>query len=1189
MRFNRLHGAILAILLLMVGSFVLVNLAPIAHAQTSTTGAISGDIKDPSGAVVPNAKVTITNEANNSSQVVTSNSLGRYTASHLNPGVYKVSATAQNLQSNTTEIEVLIGTTVTADIGVSPKGDKTTVEVTASTLPLVDTQNVALATTFNEKQIEQLPTPGGDVTTVAFTAPGVVVNVGGGYGNFSANGIPGISNLFVLNGFDNQDPFLNLNNSGSSNLTLGQGELAEATVIENGYNSNYGRAAGVTINYTTKAGGNAFHGEADYNYNGTILNANSWFGNYYGGARPHAVSNEWAGNVGGPIIKDKVFFFADYEGLNYVLPGASGLVNFPSTAMQSLAPVQYEYQGVDTGDLNQLFKVYQGASAYGSAVAVPTGGNTNGGCGDLTGYYDNVNEAYIGNYPTGITSGSVEPCMTQAFESVNNVNKEWLNTDRIDWQISDKHRIFGRFKVDHGTQPTGTSFISPLFSTVSSQPEYEGQFNDSYQFSPTLSNVFIMAANWYTAYFGPSNISASQAAYPWNYYPSTGGDGSGTSAAPGMASVGVPYYFPQGRNVTQYQLQDDFNWTKGKHNFKFGFNFRRDLMSDYDAQVLQDFPIAENFDMFTWINGFIDPNYYGGVTGVYVQNYPTSPTAHLALYNLGVYAQDEFQASNKLKLTLGLRVDRTGNPLCQGGCFSEYASGTFPSSSASVDQPYINTSGGSINAKVYNAFKSQDLVNVQPRFGFNYSINDKTEIRGGVGMFADLYPAVFLDGLIQNFPNVNSITTYTGDWDSPSVDSYSATSIANSANSTLATGFANGSSLANINNVLASNGIPFTPPGIGAYFPGQFHSPIYVEYNLQLQREINKSMAILFNYTGNYGYHEVLQNPWVNAGTGYWSAFGYGDNNWDDVLVDIPGVPVTPPDPSFSKITSYTNDGHSNYNGGWVALKYNAHGLSGQMTYTYSHSLDTISNAGVGLTIGSGLVGQVTPSLANYNLNYSNADYDIRNNFVADLVYEEPYKTSNPFTNEILGGWTIGVKTYARGGTPFSVTNYDMANTYGYEAMGGTYMGQAQIPVNQIVNTTGKNPHGAVATPGMSCADFYGFDMGNGGYCEAAANGTYQATLGNVRRNAFYGPGYHNTDISLTKSLFKHEKMDFKIGANAYNVFNNVNFSNPGSSLGLGNFGLITSTVAPPTSPYGSFQGNGVTQRLLQIHGKFTF
>jgi hypothetical protein len=1161
MRFNRLQGFILAVMLLMVGSFVAVNLMPVAHAQSATTGAISGEVKDPAGLAVPNALVTITNSGTNATEVIKSNSEGRYTANQLNPGIYKVSASAANLQSSSTELEVLIGTTVTADIKLTPAGHKETVEVVASTLPLVDTQNVALESTFNEQQIQDLPAPGGDVTTVAFTAPGVVVNVGGGYGNFSANGIPGISNLFVLNGFDNQDPFLNLNNSGSSNLTLGQGELAEATVVENGYNSQFGRAAGVTIQYTTQSGTNKFHGEADYNYNGTALNANGWFFKQQGVARPHAVSNEWAGNAGGPIIKDKLFFFADYEGLNYVLPGAAGFINYPSSYLQKFAAFTYPGNLVDTGLLNTANALYQGAATYGSATPMSLDATTQGGCGPfLAGVSDPLN--------SGGVFGVNEPCMTQAYGSANNLNKEWLFTGRLDWQINDKHRIFGRYKMDRGSQPTGTSFINPAFNVVSIQPEYEGQLNDSYQLSSTKTNVFIMAANWYTAYFGPANIGATQGVFPWDYITDAGFDGSGNNNAGGLTAIGAPYYFPQGRNVTQYQFQDDFSWTKGRHNLKFGANFRRDLVSDYDAQVLQDFPLAYNFFLLNYAAGF------DAGDGEYVQNYPAFPTAHLKLYNLGVYAQDEFQVNQKLKLTLGVRVDRTGKPFCKA-CYSLYANGTFPSAGAGLSQPYNAADGGSINSINNTPWTSQDVVNIQPRFGFNYSINEKTEIRGGVGLFSDLYPAGFLDGAIQNFPNVNSITTFFGNLDSATADpGNSVTWIANKANGIISNGYTSGQSASQISSALDTYGITYAPPAIGAYFPGKFQTPIYAEYNLQIQREINKNAAIIINYTGNYGYHEVLQNPWLNAGSGN---FNYnGDNQWDDVNNDFVGVPVAPPDPSFSRVTAYTNSGHSNYNGVFASLKFNGHGITAQATYDYSHALDTISNGGEGETFGgSALTGQLTPSLVGYNLNYSNADYDIRNNFTADLVYDERYKNKNFALNEILGGWTVGAKVYARTGTPFSITNSKLSGE-SYEATGPNFMAQSLVPENQIYNSSHSNPHTAAnGVPALHSADFL--------------NPLAQNTLGNIRRNDLYGPGYKNVDISLTKSLYKHERIDFKIGANAYNVFNNVNFNNPGTGLGSSSFGFISSTVTPPTSPYGSFQGNGVTQRLVQIHGKFTF
>jgi hypothetical protein len=1124
---------------------------PVAMAQTSVTGALSGVVTDATGAAVAGAKVTITDTATAAAQSTITNAEGRYTVTLLKPSIYKITATGAGLQSDTLQVTVLNGTTVEGDIQVKPSGSTTVVDVNASALPLIDTQNVALASTFNEVQLQSLPTPGGDVTTVAFTVPGVVVNAGGSYGNFSSDGLPGISNLFVLNGFDNQDPFLNLNNSGSSNLTLGQGELAEATVVQNGYESQYGRAAGAIIQYTTKSGSNAFHGMANYLYNGTVLNANGWFNNYTATARPHAVSNEWAANFGGPIIKDKLFFFADYEGLHYVLP-ASGYVSLPSSQYEAYTLNTVPSSAVST--YQQMFNLYNNAPSYSSATPTALGGTLAGGCGSLAGT----------TAPDGGTFGTTDACTLGAFASANNINIEWLFTGRVDWHVSDKQSLYGRYKMDRGSQPTATSYINPAFNTVSIQPEYEGQLNDSYVITPNLTNSAVIAANWYTAYFGPASVTAAQAALPFWAYFDVGADGSGTNEVPGLSELGVPGYFPQGRNVTQYQLQDDLSWIHGKNTFRFGANFRRDLISDYDGQQYTAFPFLYMGSLNDIAQGALGTAAdIGG--DQFQQAFVTAPTAHLALYNLGVYFQDEWQATSKLKLTLGARVDRTGDPLCHGSCFSLYP-GTFPNAAASLTTPYASV----INAANAHPF-DVDKINFQPRFGFNFELNDKTVIRGGAGWFADLYPAGFLDGPIQNFPNYNLETVTSGIIADGGAGSLTANAAA--VNSAIQSGFSTGSATS-INTALNALGVPFTPPAINAYFNGTLHEPQYVEYSLQIQHQFNKSDGISLTYAGNYGYNELIQNPYVNASSGN---FDNASGTWTSAGA-FGGLPVTPADPSFSQVNAYTNNAHSNYSGGMIAYTHQGHGVTAHLSYTYSHALDMISNGGVGEYYNTlSVTKQLTPNLGYGNLNYSNADYDIRNDLVGDLVYETPFKTNNHILNTFIAGWLVSAKEYWRSGEPFSINNNNVPPSY-------TTFGQINNPQGltslmpdvstwSLTNSCGSNPHNAVAN---SCLD-------------ATQYNASQADFGNLRRNYFYGPHYSNTDMTLSKDVFKRESMAFRIGAQAYNVFNHPNFAPPGNTVGTGSFGVISSVLAPPTSPYGSFQSAAVTQRVLVVTGKFTF
>lgn len=187
------------------------------------------------------------------------------------------------------------------------------VEVTSRT-EAINTENANLSTTFSSQQVADLPAAGGDLTTVAYAVPGVVMTTGGGYGNFTSNGLPGTSNLFTINDTDYNDPYLNLNNSGASNNLLGQNEIQEAAVVQNAYSVQYGRQAGAQVNYTTKSGTNELHGNLLWNWNGTALNANSFFNNRDGLPRPAAISNQWGASIGGRAT--------------------SGVVSFPSPQLQ---------------------------------------------------------------------------------------------------------------------------------------------------------------------------------------------------------------------------------------------------------------------------------------------------------------------------------------------------------------------------------------------------------------------------------------------------------------------------------------------------------------------------------------------------------------------------------------------------------------------------------------------------------------------------------------------------------------------------------------------------------------------------------------------------------------------------------------------------------------------------------------
>ncbi len=345
--------------------------------------------------------------------------------------------------------------------------------------------------------------------SVAFTVPGVRVNVGGGSGNFNANGVPGVSNLFTLDGADNMDPFNNLNNSGASNNTLGQNQIAEAAVVLNAYSPQYGRMAGAQVNWISKSGTNTFHGNLFYNYNGDIMNANDFFKNLAGARRPRSDANQFGASLGGPVIKNKTFFFADFESLRYVLP-ASGFVDIPSPQFQSYTLAHIP--AADTALYQKIFNLYNTAPGSGSAVAVANGTSplqdSNGhlGCGTAT---------FAGTvYAPGQIFGVNVPCASAFETNVNEINNESFFTARVDHELTDKQKLNFRYTYDWGLQATGPSVVNPVFNSQSTQPQHQGSLTYTYVITPTVVNNFIGSASWYSAIFGVADFAAAQAALP---------------------------------------------------------------------------------------------------------------------------------------------------------------------------------------------------------------------------------------------------------------------------------------------------------------------------------------------------------------------------------------------------------------------------------------------------------------------------------------------------------------------------------------------------------------------------------------------------------------------------------------------------------------------------------------------------
>jgi hypothetical protein len=1115
----------------------LVVSASFIFSQSITTGDAVGVVSDSSGAVVPGATVTLRSVESGETRTVTANTQGQYRFPLLKPGDYVITAASKGLKSNITKVTLLVGQEQEVNIIMNAQGTNTIVEVTSES-PILQTENANLETNYDSKQVVNLPMAGGDLTTLAMTVPGIRVNVTGGSSNMNANGIPGASILYTLNGTDENDPANNINNSGASNNLLGANEVGEAAVVMNAYSPQYGRMAGAQVNLVGLSGSNQYHGNVFYNYNEQDLNANSFFNNSTGTRRGRSDAHQFGGRFGGPILKNKLFGFFDDENLRYVLP-AAGVVSLPSPALQA-----YTLAHVPASVLplyQDAFNLLSGSPGINRAVLV---GNGAGQLQDNNGHLGCGTGTFTGT-PTG-TGGvfGVNTSCAEAF-GINDtqLNTEKLYTIRVDYNISNSEKLFFRFNHDAGLQATGTSPVNPLYNSLSNQPQYQGSVNLTSVITPTIVNNFVGSVLWYSALFGVADFAKTSTLMPEEIAIGDGGANGG-----GFAAIGAGA-FPNGRNVGHVQLSDDLSWTKGRHTIKAGIAFRYDkytYSSIASGAFLGDYSLN---DLADFANGKL--NYSGtGLGSSFSQSYPKYGALHFRVPSADFYVSDEWAVSKNIKLTYGLRFEDDINPTCNENCFV-LANAPFYSSAylGGLSTPYNST----IQTKS-NLFYNAEGVIVQPRVGIAYKPfgNNKTVIRGGVGLFSTNYT----DGLAGTFANqipnkfapsgLNFGTV--GLASDPTSSAYSAQQSANAFQS----GFTAGYTLAQIKAAVAP--ATFSTPSI-ATEPGTFRAPKDIEWSFEIEHSITAHNLFTVSYVGNHGYN-LQESVNANAYTGASGITRYGGG--------YSGLPTAAPDPRFVSVTQYYNTGVSNYNSLTVQYRHTfSYGLTGQLHYTWSHTLGTVGYENP-FSITSG---------------YGSLGFDNRHQVAGDLVWTQPHKFENRIANDLAKGWIVSTKVYLYSGAPFSVTDSKIPAQI--NSAGGilTPLADLLVPAELHANC-GK---AAVNASCLVKSDFATYNSTSG------VSAPIQTDWGNISANSFRGPGYFDIDAQISRDFAIKEKMVLNLGVQAYNVLNHANFANPSGSLSSSSFGLITNTLGPPTSIYGTGQGSSVSGRLMVLSGRFTF
>ena len=1112
----------------------------VASGQSLTSGDIAGTVTDPSGAAVPKASVTLQNKDTGASQTATTNATGAYRFSLLNPGNYEVSAKASGFQGTKQAAVVSVGQASTINLQLQVATATQVVEVTGAG-GTVQTENGNVSTTISPEQIANMPNPGNDLSYFVQTSPGATMNTQAGYGNSSTYGISATSNLFTVDGMNENDPFLNLNNSGATNLLLGANDIQTVSIVNNGYTGEYGELAGANVNYVTKSGTNKFHGNAEYFWNGSVLNANDWKNNHTTPItpRPFDNANQWAASLGGPIVKNKTFFFVDTEGLRLLIP-TSVPVNVPSPQFETATLANIPPSEVPF--YNRIFSIYNSAPGYNRAADVGLG------CDG------------------GVALAGGVPCALQFVSNVHNLTDEWLLTARVDQNIGNRDRAFVHFRSDHGLQATITDPLTPVLNAQSVQPQYEGQFQENHDFGANAVNQFILAGSWYSAIFQPKSLSSAIALMP--YQLSFAG---GEFATPGSAFYGT---WPQGRNVTQYQVSDDFGWQKGNHSLKFGVNFRRNDLTDYTPGGFGATIPTANFNS--------EGSFFAGTADTFVQSFATRATEPLALYSLGLYAQDEWALRPSLKVTLSLRAEHNSDPICVTNCFARLTN-SFLDISHDPTQPYNQA----IRTGLHQALPNYQSIAWEPRIGFAWQPfgDSKTVIRGGGGIFADIFPGTIATAFDTNSPLKNTFIA-SGALLAPNVPN-DAQSQTTGANAAFVSGFNSGLNIAQIE--AGPGGALFSPP-VFTNSANNIHYPTYEEWNLEMQHQLGLKTTLSVNYVGNHGYHLAAENPGLNAFcNGPTTALPYqpvltagGDCQTALGITSFAGLPLTPLDQRFSSVTEVYNPGVSNYNGvtASVTRRINA-ALQFQGSFTWSHALDDISNGGFlpfNFDTNLSVLAQQDPSsLRRYN--YGNADYDRRKQFTLSYVYQTPRLHG---VWDALFDWTIAGTLFADSGLPF--TAVDGASTgvlgsYNY----GPFLGLNLFANSSVGSLTCSSS--ATTTPCMNPPS------NPSEFASPVNTTTGLATFGNQRRNQIYGPNFFDTDLTVMKNfrIPGWESARFQVGAQAFNILNHPNFDQPINDIANGQFGTIVQTVGPPTSIFGSFLGGDASPRALQIRAQLTF
>ena len=1140
-------------------------------AQSGTSSAITGIVLDANGSALPGAAITATEIDTQAARTVQTNQDGRFLFSQINPGSYTVSVHAAGFAEQSSQpIAVDVGRTIALNFNLAISGTTQTVEVTAQQT-LLSLENPNTTTTIEAKTIASLPNAGSDLTFVAQFAPGALMNTAGssndakaagGYGNVEYNGLPATSNGYILDGYDTNDPWLGLNIGLSTNLVLGLDAVDQATVNTNSYSVDQGRYGASQVNYFTKSGANSFHGDLYELWDGSIFSAEDYFlhandtpGNIT--PKPRSNVNHFGLAVGGPIRKNKLFFFTAYEGVRIALPIVTQAVD-PSPAYQQYVLNQLAVGGIDpiTGTAlpaesaeipfyKSMFGLY--GNTAGTPLAVSSCPLDAGGA-LLPGTQNS------GNLLNGTG------CANQREESLQNSDHETVFVLKVDHTLNAANSVWYRFQSDTGLQAAYTDPINPIFNSYSPQPQYTLVAGYTHIFGPNLVNQFNPGASWYSSIFEPNNFAGVQQTFPIVL-------AAGSNQAPFTTIGGLDNTYPQGRKVTQWQVNDNLDWIRGKHEFRFGINTRRVDVSDYD--------LGEGSVPAALYNDLAEFTY--GAAYTESSTFPIAFKERIAVGNLDLYAMDTWKPTSRATFIAGVRTTWNTDPINQQHLFARPI-GSFLDLAHSANQP-LNQA---IQTGVNTLFRSTPMLVWQPRISLAYELAPSTVFHVGFGVFNDIIPAQIADLAATNAPNaptfVGGIGGQVGGLAiAPGVPN-SAADAAVSANTQFQSLFKAGGPSC-MGYVSPEATCPFAV-SLNTFPTGTLKTPYYYQYNLGIEQKLNAHSTVRIGYVGTRGLHEPFQvglNGYQTVCPGCFAPYPY----------------LQPLDPRFGAVNEFRTDASSNYSGLQNSLSERFHSLTVSANYTFSHCLDEVSNGGL---LPFSTQGILTPLPGELSRQYSNCDYDVRHNLSAYGMYQLPFTSSHLLLRALFSNWSVSATAFLHSGLPFTVLSQPYtANGNGVFQSNGAqfarrvpgqpmYQKSAYPGVTIAGTRQWLNPHAFVSVVDPTTGSCTGGD--SLAHCQ----------FGDFGRNIVRGPHFTDSDIYLSRRFHTWENTTLRFDMQLFNAFNHPNFALP-SSIEAGvpgelvppKFGTLESTISPPTGLLGVGLGGDSSPRMIAFQARIEF